>query len=43
MKWCNLFLMWCDDICDDEICDDEAYELCDGDCLCCDEMEEEGR
>lgn len=31
MKWCNLFMMWCDG---------EDYELCGGDCLHCDEMEE---
>ena len=35
MKWCNLLNMWCDDIDTDDV-----YDLCDGDCCCCDEMEE---
>lgn len=34
MKWCNLLNMWCDDI------DDDVAHFCDGDCNCCDEMEE---
>jgi hypothetical protein len=34
MKWCNLLNMWCDDI------DDDVANFCDGDCNCCDEMEE---
>lgn len=35
MKWCNLLNMWCDDIDADDV-----SGLCDGDCHCCDEMEE---